>query len=284
MRLALSGTELGPGDGVGPLLQACRELAVEVVELWYPQNTAPSGVEATVAALAAAGVRVGCIGTATELGGDGDVSAAQRTVSEAVVLAARHGAELVNTYFGWPEERDDEQAIRRYVRNVAPCLELATRHGVTITLENEFDAFTRDPLGTDLTRRPAALAQLLATVDSDRFRIAFDPCNALFAGLDPLAMFSVIERWVVYVHLKDGVAVDADEDALPGWRRFTDHGRHWSTTAMGIGQVGWERLFTALKQRGFDGLLALEPHGQRAELRTAWRQAAGYARLAGGAR
>jgi sugar phosphate isomerase/epimerase len=277
MRLALSGTELDADEGVVPLADACGELDIGWVELWYPRNTELLGVERSLAVLEERGISVGCVATATELGGDGDVSAAQKTVTKAVELAARIGAGMVNTYFGWPAELDDERAIARYHENLLPCLRAAERAGVTITLENEFDAFGADPLGTDLTRRPAALRRLMDTVGSARFKIAFDPCNAYFAGVDPLAMLPVIADHVAYVHLKDGLPLAADEPAAADWRRFVDHDRHYATCAMGEGNVDWPALLGALTALGYDGLLALEPHSRRAALGAAWRQSAAFA-------
>jgi hypothetical protein len=83
MKIGLSGGELAVTEGVRPLAEACGRLGVRWVELWYPLNTAAIGLEATLTLLAGAGISAGSVGTATELGSDGNVSAARRTIEEA---------------------------------------------------------------------------------------------------------------------------------------------------------------------------------------------------------
>jgi sugar phosphate isomerase/epimerase len=276
MRLVLSGTEIPPGDGAAPLAAAAADLGVGWVEFWYPRNSSRLGLAASLACLAEAGIRVACVGTATELGTQRDAPAAQETLIDAVRIAADIGAGLVNTYFGWPPVLDDARSAQTYLRNLRPCLRAAEQAGVVLVLENEFDGFGRDQLGADLTRRPDSLAALMAAVDSPHFRLTFDPCNAYFAGLDPAAMYDVVAPYVGYVHLKDG----DDRPPAPGWRRFTDHGRSYATCPLGQGQVGWPGLLARLRRDGYQGFLSSEPHCEQANLGPAWRQAASYVREA----
>ena len=283
MKIGLSGGELAVTEGVRPLIEACARLGVRWVELWYPLNTEAIGLEGTLALLAEAGVAVGSIGTATELGCDGSVSAAQRTIEEAVEVANRVGCGLVNTYFGWPSIRDDRRSIQTFCANVAPCLAAARRSGVVITLENEFDSFGRDPIGADVTRRTDALECLVDAVGpAAPFRITFDPCNAYFAGEDPAQMYERLATHIVHVHVKDGFAAGSGRTAPPAWRRFLDHGCEYTTCALGEGEIGWGGLLTEMAERGYRGLLTLEPHVQRAQLADAWEQAVGYLRLTTG--
>jgi sugar phosphate isomerase/epimerase len=284
MKIGLSGGELAVTEGVRPLIEACGRLGVRWVELWYPLNTEAMGLEGTLALLAGAGIAVDSIGTATELGGDGSVSDAQRTVEEAVEVADHVGCGLVNTYFGWPSIRDDTRSIRTFCANLEPCLAAARRSGVVITLENEFDSFGRDPIGADVTRRTDALERLVDAVGSAApFGITFDPCNAYFAGVDPAQMYERLAAHIVHVHVKDGFAAGPERTATPAWRRFLDHGCEYSTCALGEGEIGWGGLLGAMAERGYRGLLTLEPHVQRAKLADAWEQALGYLRLTTGA-
>jgi sugar phosphate isomerase/epimerase len=277
MRLALSGTEVSEHEGVDPLVSSCRETGVRWVELWYPRNTMAHGVDEALRRLSAENIGVACIGTATELGGDGDPAAAQAVVIQAVELAARISCGMVNTYFGWPAVRDDAKAIETYVRHVQPCLRTAERNGVILTIENEFDSFGVDSAGADVTRRPAALRALVEAVGVPHFRIAFDACNALFAGVDPERMYREIAAYVAYIHVKDGMAWHGRSDAAP-WRSYTDSGVTYATCPLGQGQIDWDRLLTAAADDGYRGYLAVEPHSVPSARSAAWAQAATYLR------
>jgi sugar phosphate isomerase/epimerase len=274
LQLVLSGTEIAVGQGVDPLVTAAQRLGIGWVELWYPRNSEKLGLIPTLARLARAGIRVACVGTATELGGDGDTSAAQHTIIEAIRIAADLGCGMVNTYFGWPGFLDDRRSTEIYRRNLEPCLRAAEQAGIILTLENEFDGFGCDPLGTDLTRRPESLAALMDAVGSEHFRVTFDPCNAYFAGLDPGDAYDQLAPYITYVHLKDGMAAGGALRTSAGWRQFTDHGRHYVTCPLGVGGVGWPSLFSRLRRDGYAGFLSLEPHCEPERLPAAWEQAA----------
>lgn len=275
MDIALSGTDVASDDGVLMLVDACRELDLHAVDLWYPKNTDPVGVERTLKDLDANGIRVTSIGTATEVGGDRDCTRDQAVITEAVDLAARIGCPTVNTYFGYLAERDDERAIARYARNVAECVAHAAARGVTITIENEFDGFGIDAVGSDVTRRPASVRALLDAVGSPAFRATFDACNAYFAGVDPLTeLFPVVRGDVASVHVKDGRGIADDAPAAPGWKRFSDEGRAYTTCDLGDGDVDWPSIVREVVASGYTGTWVLEPHCEPAALPEAWRTAA----------
>lgn len=281
VQLALSGTEVPSSDGVETLVAAARALGVNYVEFWHPQNSEKLGLRSSMDRLSQAGIGVACVATATELGTDGDVSTSQQTIIEAVHIASDIGCRQVNTYFGWPSVLDDGRSIEIYRRNLQPCLRAAEASEIVLVLENEFDGFGCDPLGTDLTRRPDSMAELMAAVDSPFFRLTFDPCNAYFAGLDPHEAYELLAPYIAYVHLKDGKAVSKDTPTPVGWRRFADHGRCYVTCPLGDGDVGWPQLFKNLNRDGYDGYLATEPHCEAGYLMAGWEQAVAF--LSGGA-
>jgi sugar phosphate isomerase/epimerase len=276
VRLALSGTEVPPANGVETFIAAARRLGVNCVEFWYPQNSERLGLRKSIDRLSQARISVACVATATELGTDGDVSAPQQTIIEAVHIAADIGCHQVNTYFGWPSILDDKRSIEIYRRNLQPCLRVAEAAKVVLVLENEFDGFGCDPLGTDLTRRPNSVMHLMAAVDSPFFRLTFDPCNAYFAGLDPHETYETLAPYIAYVHLKDGKAVSNDAQTPDGWRRFADHGQCYVTCPLGDGDVGWPQLFRHLNRDGYDGYFATEPHCEARHLMAGWEQAVGF--------
>jgi sugar phosphate isomerase/epimerase len=283
MDFVLSGTELKDGEPVDELLRVARELEVRFVELWYPKNFAGDGPEGVARKLRAAGVRVASIASGTEMAREGDVSTDQRLLCEAIEVAARLEARFANTYFGYLAEQDDARAIRRYVEHVAPCLERARRLDITLTLENEFDAFGHDPAASDPTRRGHAAVALIEAVDSPHFKLTFDPCNAYFAGAEPFPAFHHrIRRHFAYLHVKDGHLLDGEPD--PRWVTFTDSGRRYTTCDLGEGALNWPGLLAQLRADGYDGFVALEPHCAPGHREHAWRRAVAQLRRWTGSR
>ncbi|MFL6145115.1 MAG: sugar phosphate isomerase/epimerase family protein [Labedaea sp.] len=270
--LVLATAEIDEDETLAPLVDSAVELGVRWVDLLYPRNTDFEGLQRTLNRLADADLRVAAIGTRTELGIEGDVKQHQQRLMEAISVAVDVGCEYVNTYCGARTRMDDGVVIKEYQRNLEPCLELAQRRNVTITLENEFDALGQDPHGSDLTRRADAVRKLVESVGSDRFRLAFDPCNAHFADAECFpAYYETIREFIGYVHVKDGHLRSDPPDSR--WKCYDDHGRGYQVCELGSGALNWHGILSGLLADGYDGFLCLEPHalpGHRAE---AWRQA-----------
>ncbi|MEU7230650.1 sugar phosphate isomerase/epimerase family protein [Streptomyces chrestomyceticus] len=276
MTLAFSGTEYDDEDGVHQLTQVASGAGMRHVELWYPKNYALYGVSSTRARLADAGMSVACISTPSTLYGSGR-DRARELLYRALQLAEECGAGIVNTYFGHADVADDEEAAAEYARLVTPIVQEAGERGVTVTLENEFDAFGWDPAGSDITRRPASLERLCSRVNHPAFKLNFDAANFHCASVDVLTeAYPLLHEHIGYVHVKNvrtipsarGAQGEQGEPAAPepGWLRFTDHGKVFDTAPVDKGEVDWPRLLGALAKQGYAGYLTLEPHCAKARL------------------
>lgn len=276
-RIAVSGTEFPATDGVDGLIAMARSARCDAVEFWYPKNALRDGLDATIRALDRAGLRIACVSTSSQLYGPGAATAAE-LLHEAITLAARVGGARVNTYFGHAPVADDEHAVGAYAAALAPVLDHAGAEGVVIVLENEFDAFGRDPAGSDISRRPQALAALLTRVGSPWFGLNFDAANFHCAGVDPARdALPLLLPWVRYAHVKDVRHASAGTPP-DGWVRYTDHGRAYDTAPLGTGEVDWPAIVRSLAAAGYQGYLTLEPHCVRPVLPAETAAAAGYLR------
>lgn len=259
MSIAVSGTEFTDTDGVDGLIEMARSAQCDAVEFWYPKNALRDGVNAALRKLDRAGLRIACVSTPSQLYGAGEAGAAS-LLHEAITLAARTGSNRVNTYFGHAPLVDDQHAIAAYAEALAPVLDHAAAENVVVVLENEFDAFGWDPLGSDISRRPTALAALFARVDSPWFGLNFDAANFLCAEVSPTReALPLLLPWVCYAHVKD-VRRTSLESPADGWIRYTDHGRAYDTAPLGAGELDWPAIVTSLAAAGYDGYLTLEPH------------------------
>jgi sugar phosphate isomerase/epimerase len=173
---------------------------------------------------------------------------------------------------------DDQGAVAAYAEALAPVLDHAAAEEVVVVLENEFDAFGWDPAGSDVSRRPDALAALLDRVGSPWFGLNFDAANFLCADVSPARdALPLLLPWVRYAHVKDVRRAPADTPP-DGWTRYTDHGRAYDTAPLGAGELDWPAIVEGLAAAGYDGCLTLEPHCERSILLAETSAAAGYLR------
>ncbi len=238
-------------------------VGIDRLELWTPWHVTRETVEAVGHTVAAAGWRVACVSSPSYLHGD-DTGRGANLIAESIDIAAALGAPVVNTYFGHGGDGRDNVAVTQYARLLAPLLRRAERAAVTIVLENEFDAFGHDPLHTDVSRRPASLAELVALVGSEAFRLNLDAANFLCAGQDPSAAAALLAAYVGYCHVKDVRAVAMENGPPQGpWSEFSDAGRRFHTTRLGEGDVPWPSVLLALADANYAGSFTLEPHCDR---------------------
>lgn len=281
IRIAVSGTEFDEPDGVDPLIATALSARIGSIEMWFPKNYVKDTVAGTNAKLRDAGLDVACISTPSTLYGPRR-DKGRVLLSQALDLAEQNAAQRVNTYFGHADEVDDEAAIVAYAEAIAPIAAEAEARGMVIVLENEFDAFGWDPRGSDITRRPASLARLVARVDSSAFRLTFDAANFHCASVDAYAdAYPLLGRHIGHVHVKDVRTIPQPQTtSTTGWLRYTDHGKTFDTTRLGAGEVSWRPLLANLVIDGYEGYLTLEPHCARERLDAEVRHAAEYLRTA----
>jgi D-psicose/D-tagatose/L-ribulose 3-epimerase len=103
---------------------------------------------------------------------------------------------------------------------------------VTIALEylNRFEMY--------LTNTAADLAELVREVDHPRIRMMYDTFHAHIEEKDPRAAIHACADVLVHVHLSE------NDRSTPG-----------------AGQVAWDETFSALREIGYDGWLAIEAFG-----------------------
>lgn len=84
--------------------------------------------------------------------------------------------------------------------------------------------------------------KLMETFYGDHFKAIFDFANFIQVGQDTLEAYELLKDYVVYIHVKD--ALSADGSVVPA----------------GHGDGHIAEILGKLKERGFEGVLSLEPH------------------------
>lgn len=130
-----------------------------------------------------------------------------------------------------------EQAAQTYTERVLEYwkrfADYAQAHGIVLLHENEKGIY-----GDNAERCKTILDALDPTV----VRGIFDPANFVQCGVDTAAAFDLLEKDIVYMHIKD---------AIKGSGRVVPSGE-------GDGNVA--QILTRLCDSGFEGFLSLEPH------------------------
>jgi sugar phosphate isomerase/epimerase len=281
--LSLAAPELfgtGPVSDDLSVLDSVVELGIEAIELWTPWQIGLGDAESVARRLSDGGLGIACISSPSYLHGDptGD---GRRLIALAIEVAGRLGVPRINTYFGHGGDGVDAHAIAAYLDLVAELVGQASAAGVTIVVENEFDAFGHDPEHWDVSRRPASLRDLVDRIDDPALRLNLDAANFLCAGADVEAAADLLADAVGYVHVKDVVPAGTSANAPPGWNDFTDGDEHFHTIGLGDGAVPWPHVLASLTAAGYGGPYTLEPHCVRERVVDEVARSVAYLRAVG---
>ena len=133
-----------------------------------------------------------------------------------------------------PEGDDPARYRDEVVRRLSALVDAARGAGLTLLHENEKGIYG------DV---PARCLDLLTYVDDPLLRAIWDPANFVQCGVRPHAEgYAALRPFIAAVHVKD--AVRATGEVVPA--------------GQGDGELG--ETLRALRDSGFDGFFALEPH------------------------
>jgi sugar phosphate isomerase/epimerase len=149
------------------------------------------------------------------------------------------GTRRIRIFSFYPPDTSTNAGYDAYVEQSAARLarltELAAQADFVLLLENERDI---------VTDTPERCQAVLAKVNSPHLRFAWDPANFVQVGVaGPMTRgWEMLKSYIAYVHVKD--AMLADGSVKPA--------------GQGDGQV--RDLLLGLREMGYQGVLALEPH------------------------
>lgn len=127
--------------------------------------------------------------------------------------------------------------IDAIVEMLTESVKIASDHGVVLAIENHIDYTS------------AEIEEILQRVDSDALKVNFDTGNTLRMMEDPVAAARRLGPYTVATHTKD---LDACRHVRPEeWYFF-------SSVPVGTGLIDMPGVVRALKESGYDGVLAVE--------------------------
>ena len=159
-----------------------------------------------------------------------------RIAAHAFEIARRAGARLIRVFSYWRTVKPRE-CFDRIVEALGNLANQASRHGLTIGIENEYAC----NISTG-----AETARLLAALDHPHLKVVWDPANALLSGEDPFpeGYGRLPPGRIAHVHAKDC------------W--IENHKIAWAPLGEGI--IDWKGQVAALARDGYTGWISLETH------------------------
>ena len=261
-----------PGASLEKVLQNVQEIGASQVELVVRRNLFKDRLGEAQGLLHRYHLKATATAALTRLNlaTFSDIAVVQDLINECIDCAQALNAPFVITYYGVNPTYDRHTSIRLYAEKIKPCLEYAARHNVVILLENLFDliptqvpdSFREWYRASDYTRSADACLELLETVNSEYFKLNFDPENFYVGGEEayPYA-YELLKAHIRNVHLKDARKFDPrllPEDHRPTLQRDL----HGDYTGVPLGQGGCNLngLLQTLRRDSYSGVLTLEAH------------------------
>jgi sugar phosphate isomerase/epimerase len=149
-----------------------------------------------------------------------------------------------------------EMGIAYAAECIAECMPFATRHHITLNLENHYkDSYWKFP---EFAQHMDVFCDLVDRIRSRDFGVNYDPSNTILAGEDPIELLERIKDRVVSMHasdryLKYGTIEDLrkEEDSV-GYAQRLSHGE------IGKGMNDYDKIFRILKSVGFNSWISIE--------------------------
>ena len=241
------------GKTIPEVLSFCKEQGISAVEINYSLFASEKEVIASM--LADAGLVISCMYESFDFARDTDLTkakqmlhaAAEQQVSRVLFVAGAlenaEAAELAacsSTYEATSTFMDENEAVQNIAHALSALTEYAVLLGVTITLE-DFDGFCQ-PFA-----RTYPLLWFMEHVPGLRYTL--DMGNFAFSDEDVAYAAWLLKDYIVHVHCKDR----AESPLVHG--TFC---RGLGQTPAGTGYLPMAELLNRLKERGYDGYLAIE--------------------------
>ena len=191
----------------------------------------------------AAGIQVHALGSPVGKSPLADpIALDEQRIRRLIELGGILGTTRIRIFSWYPDDTTTNVHYDRYVPEVierlAALTAIAADAGFTLLHENE-----RHIVGD----RPERVQAFADAIDSPHFRLIWDPANYVQVDvLDCMQHFDAQAKRVDCIHVKDS---RADKTIVPA--------------GQGAGQ--FPELMAALRERGFSGVMSLEPHLKRAE-------------------
>ena len=173
-------------------------------------------------------------------------------------VAARLGAGFCRVLSGQRRPGvSREEGVRWVVEAIEELLPYAEQQSVVLALENHYkDNYWQYP---EFAQKSDLFLAIVERIRSPWFGVQYDPSNAVLAGEDPIRLLEQVKERVVTMHASDrflmpGYTLEdlARAEEGPGYAAMLVHG------VTGRGLNDYPRIFSLLREAGFDGWISIE--------------------------
>jgi sugar phosphate isomerase/epimerase len=149
-----------------------------------------------------------------------------------------------------------EQGIAWVLECIHCCLAHAQKRGVVLIMENHYkDNYWTYP---EFAQKREVFLEIVNQIDSRWFAVNFDPSNALLAGEDPLVLLEAVKMKVATMHASDRYLESGTVDDLKTQDGSLGYAGNLKHGVIGKGLNDYDRIFSILKEVGFNGWISIE--------------------------
>jgi sugar phosphate isomerase/epimerase len=180
-----------------------------------------------------------------------------------VILAAELlDVPVVGTFIGKDKDKTVPANLEEYAKVWPPIVKFAADHGVKIAIENCPMIFSYDewPGGNNLASSPAIWKKMWEIIPDENFGLNLDPSHLILQMIDYERVVHDFGSRIFHVHAKD-LHIDPEGLYQNG---VLSQGMGWQIPRLpGLGDMQWNRFFSALYKVGYDYVISIE-HEDRA--------------------
>lgn len=244
------------GKSTSEILKCCHEFGINGLEMNF--SFLDENKKTVCSELSDSGMKISCIYEMFDFGRNKDISKGKRMIEAAEELKASRilvvpgelesweAAELSacsDVYDTVEQYMNQSASIKNMQRALTELVEYAAKKGIQVTLE-DFDGFVH-PF--------ARINQLLWFMKHVQgLKYTLDMGNFSFSNEDVVKAADVLEEYIVHVHCKDRM----ESRYVKG-----EFCKGLGQCAAGEGYIPIDSLVKCLKERGYNGYLAIEHFG-----------------------
>jgi sugar phosphate isomerase/epimerase len=164
---------------------------------------------------------------------------------------------IVGTFIGKDKDKTIPANLEEFARVWPPIVRFAREHGVKIAIENCPMIFSYDewPGGNNLAISPSIWRQMWDIIPDENFGLTLDPSHLIWQMIDYERVIREFKERIFHVHAKD-LRIDREGLYQNG---VLSLGMGWQVPVIpGLGDVRWNRLFSALYAAGYDYVISIE--------------------------
>ena len=178
----------------------------------------------------------------------------ERTLHEAIDMAAAYGTNLVSTFAGALEGESVEAALPRFRQVFGELTRHAEDKGVRLAIENCPMGGTWKKCTCNIGFNPRAWEMMFDAVPSDALGLEWEPAHQMYQLIDPVANLRAWVGKVFHVHAKDArVRRDLIErEGIIGAKEAVEF------RFPGFGDTDWRVIFEILQESGYQGMMSIE--------------------------